>query len=150
MKFNFIEDFFLLPVLGHGRMAESYLAAVAFVYGCILCFPDAVDTSQATRGPLFTDVIGSYLAVPFFAKAAMSGAGVIGVVRGWRSAHAFRFGGAFLGLALWGWYAAKFVAIGAVGTVGFPFTFVAIFICFRVLILSLLGIPPVASPARWP
>ena len=133
--------FLLAPVLGHGRMAETYLAAVALVFGVILCFPDAVDTSQATRDPFF-QWIGSWLAVPFFLKAYTSGYGVVGTIRGWSYSHTHRFIGAILGVALWGWYAAKFVIIGAVGSVGFPFASVAVFVCLRVMMLSLLRIPP--------
>lgn len=99
---------------------------------------------------MFTDVIGSYLSIPFFLKAIFSGCGVVGVIRAWRYAHAFRFAGAVFGMALWGWYAAKFAVIGALGAVGFPFTAVAVLVCFRVMILAVLGIPRIGTPARWP
>lgn len=146
---HMMNNLLLAPVLGHGRMVEAYLATVALLYGVILLFPDAADTSQATRGAFFNE-LGSLLGMPFLLKAYFSGYGVIGVIRGWPFSHGHRFTGALIGTALWGWYSAKFALIGAFGTVGFPFATVAVFVCFRVMVLSALHIPPILSPPRWP
>lgn len=148
-QLNVVENLFLAPVLGHGRMAETYLAAVALLYGLILLIPGEVASSKATSGSV-TELVGAYLAIPFLLKAYFSGYGVIGVIRAWPFTHTHRFIGGLLGITLWSWYSVKFILIGALGATGFPFVTVAVFVCFRVMVLAALRIPPIATPARWP
>jgi hypothetical protein len=143
-----LQALLLAPSLGHGRMMESYLTAVCALYGFILLVvPNAAISSQATRDVVF-DELGRLIALPFLLKAALSGYGILGNIKGWRDANGFRFAGALAGFALFTWYVIKFLLIGAVGALGFPFALVAVAVCVRVMALSSIGLPVPGAPGK--
>src|SRR5205823_3222011 len=133
--------------LGHGRATEFMLSCVALIYGVILLTPAGRTPSVAT-GDLVYLGYGNWLALPFLAKAALSGGGLVANISGWPGSRYLRFSGAFLGTLIWTWYVAKLALVEYFGFIGFPFCLMASLVSVRIMAMSLADLPKPGAPGE--
>lgn len=137
-----------IPWLGHGRRAEFLLVLGATIYfGLLLFVPNASEHSQVTVD-LFWEGHGSLLAYPLAAKALIGGYGLVANINGWPLSRPARFGGGFVGFAIWFWFAVKFAFVGALATPGFVLSCVAVYACVGVMVLAAADLPPAGAPGN--
>ncbi len=124
-------------------MTECFLASVCAIYAVILLFaPNATLESQVTKDiTLFWWGYGRLLAIPFALKAVLTGGGLIANINGYAFSKHMRVSGACVGTMIWVWYATKFVLIGDIAFIGFPFVVVSFLMSIRIIGMSLADLP---------
>jgi hypothetical protein len=145
-RHDLIASLFAAPWLGHGRAIECFLAIVAGLYGSLLLLiPEAAFDSKATVDIAWLGY-GQYLALPLIIKASLTGTGLLLNIRGMRYSRQFRFLGALLGTLIWIFLAAKFLVLGLIASVGFPFCAPAALFSVRIMGMALADLPRPGAP----
>lgn len=132
--------------LGHGRMTEATLAAIAMIYGVLLfAVPSVPWESQATRDIAWHGY-GHLIAVPFLLKALLTGLGLFTNIVGLQHSRFLRLCGASLGSGIWTWVLSKFALNGVPFTFGSVCAFIFLILSVRIIGMAAADLPKPGSP----
>jgi hypothetical protein len=87
--------------LGHGRMLESCLVAVKYMYAGMYILASFTDIDPAFVALKDLDAEPILVAIPFFLMASVSLAGLILNASGYDSSRYYRILGATMGMTMW-------------------------------------------------
>lgn len=138
---NAIDIIFGVKYIGSGLASDVFLFNVAILYGVtILAVPSKLFATSALFD-LAWGGWGRWLAVPFLIKATLTGTGIIMAIMEKRYARLFRFSGAVVGSIIWYWFIAKYLFVGEILALGFPFSIVGAAFSLRILAISWANLP---------
>lgn len=129
-----------VPWFGDGRLAESSLAAVALLYGCMVALmPEATYRESIVGWDL--ESWGRWLAIPLLVKSSLTGTGLLLNSLGQRYARYLRFSGAMLGCWIWSAFSIKYLKISDSHTLSLCFTTISTFASIRIILFVVGDIP---------
>lgn len=138
---NSIDVIFGVKYIGSGLASDVFLFGVTAIYAALLLAVPGQMFDNKALFDLAWDGWGRWLAVPFLIKAILTGAGIVMTIMKKPYARFFRFSGSMVGSIIWYWFIAKYLFVGEILALGFPFSIVGAAFSLRILAISWANLP---------